>query len=598
MNIGNLNIGTRLAIGFGAICAALVFTVGQGTLMLGRINEGTNEIVKERMPRIEAPTRMLSEVNDIAIALRNMMLNDEAGDRAKQMEEIKSSRKEIDGIFQKLDGMLQNPKARALLASQQAINVNYVKAQDELLRMIAAGGDEAAAKAYLIKEVRPLLGQFKESINQQIEVQKGMAMDKANEAQATYESTRTLMIALGLVILAGAALLARWITRSITQPVRQALDVANAVAAGDLTSQVAVTGSCEVSQLLQALNSMNQQLVATVSTVRSSTDAIASASSQVAAGNMDLSSRTEQQAGSLEETASSMEELTSTVKQNADNARQANTLADTASGVAARGGQVIQEVVQTMEQIHAASGKIVDIISVIDGIAFQTNILALNAAVEAARAGEQGRGFAVVAGEVRNLAQRSAAAAREIKGLIGDSSERVEAGSRLVKDAGATMEEIVTSVRHVADILNEISSASQEQSAGIQQVNEAVTQMDGTTQQNAALVEQAAAASQALQEQAGRLTEAVAVFKLAGHVESAARVGVSASAPAAPAKRLAAPAPVAKAAAKPGAKSAAKPAARAASSAAVKPAAKAGVKPAAASRAPARDVVESDWEEF
>jgi methyl-accepting chemotaxis protein len=602
MNIGNLNIGTRLAIGFGAICAALVFMVFQATLMLGRINDGTGEIVKQRMPRIEAPTRMLSEVNDIAIALRNMMLNDDAADRVKQMEEITSSRKEIDGIFQKLDGMLQNPKARALLASQQAINGNFVKAQDKLLQMIAAGGDEAAAKAFLIKEVRPLLSQFKESINQQIDVQKAMAVDKANEAQATYESTRTLMIVLGLVILSGAALLARWITRSITQPVRQALDVANAVAAGDLTSQVAVTGSCEVSQLLQALNSMNRQLVATVSTVRSSTEAIATASSQVAAGNMDLSSRTEQQAGSLEETASSMEELTSTVKQNADNARQANTLADTASGVAARGGQVIQEVVQTMEQIHAASGKIVDIISVIDGIAFQTNILALNAAVEAARAGEQGRGFAVVAGEVRNLAQRSAAAAREIKGLIGDSSERVEAGSRLVKDAGATMEEIVTSVRHVADILNEISSASQEQSAGIQQVNEAVTQMDGATQQNAALVEEAAAASQSLQEQAGRLTEAVAVFKLAAHAGNVARVAAATSA--APAKRLAAPAPaaVARAAAKPAAKTAAKPATKAAAPAAVKPAAKAAAtasaKPAMASRAPARDVVESDWEEF
>jgi hypothetical protein len=271
---------------------------------------------------------------------------------------------------------------------------------------------------------------------------------------------------------------------------------------------------------------------------------------------------------------------------------------------------VIQEVVQTMEQIHAASGKIVDIIAVIDGIAFQTNILALNAAVEAARAGEQGRGFAVVAGEVRSLAQRSAAAAREIKGLIGDSSERVEAGSRLVKDAGATMEEIVTSVRRVADILNEISSASQEQSAGIQQVNEAVTQMDGVTQQNAALVEQAAAASQSLQEQAGRLTEAVAVFRLDAQAGGTAvqRAPVAAVATASAPPRLAAAkpaigrqpaaaAPVAMAAAAAG-KAVVKPAAKPAVKPAVKAVAKPAAKPAAGSRAPARDVVESDWEEF
>jgi len=598
MNIENLKIGTRLTIGFGAICAALVIMVGQGTMMLGRINEGTDEIVNKRMPRIDAPTRMLSEVNDVALALRNMLLNDEAADRARQLEEITSSRKEVDAIFQQMDGMFQDPKARAALDKQREANARYMKGSDELLRLIGSG-DAQGANAFLIKELRPTLRALKDATAEQMQIQKDLAMTKAQEAKATYEHTRNLMLGLGLAILVAAAALARWITVSITRPVRQALDVANAVAAGDLTSKVEVKGNCEVAQLLQALDTMNRQLVATVSTVRSSTDAIATASSEVAAGNLDLSSRTEQQAGSLEETASSMEELTSTVKQNADNARQANTLAETATGVAARGGQVIHEVVQTMEQIHAASGKIVDIISVIDGIAFQTNILALNAAVEAARAGEQGRGFAVVAGEVRSLAQRSAAAAKEIKGLIGDSSERVEAGSRLVKDAGATMEEIVTSVRHVADILNEISSASQEQSAGIQQINEAVTQMDGVTQQNAALVEQAAAASQSLQEQAGRLTEAVAVFKLDARAGGFERAPAPAAAPASSAPRLAvtkpapAPAPAPASASAP----ASAPAKRAAAVAgpAAKPAA---AKPAAASRAPARDVVESDWEEF
>jgi methyl-accepting chemotaxis protein len=601
MNIGNLKIGTRLAIGFGAICAALVFMVGQGTVMLGRVNAGTDEIVNQRMPRIDLPTRMQTEISDIALAVRNMLLNDDPADRAKQVEEITSSRKEIEVILQKLDSALYDPKAREVLAKQQAAGARYLKGQEELVRLINAG-DVPGAKLYLMKELRPALAALKQAVGEQIAVQKELAQKKALEAEQTYEQTRTLMIVLGLVILAGAALLARWITVSITRPLRHALDVANAVAAGDLTSKVDAKGDCEVAQLLKALKAMNEQLVATVGTVRSSTDAIATASSEVAAGNLDLSARTEQQAGSLEETASSMEELTSTVKQNADNARQANTLADTASGVAARGGQVIQEVVQTMEQIHAASGKIVDIIAVIDGIAFQTNILALNAAVEAARAGEQGRGFAVVAGEVRSLAQRSAAAAKEIKGLIGDSSERVEEGSRLVKDAGATMEEIVTSVRHVADILNEISSASQEQSAGIQQVNEAVTQMDGVTQQNAALVEEAAAASQSLQEQAARLTEAVAVFRLDTHAGGmavqrapiAASVTAPVAAPAAPrlaaakpaaAKRAPAPVVAAPVAAKPAAKSASKPATKQATKQATKPAA-------------ARDVVESDWEEF
>ena len=590
MNINNVRIGTRLGIGFGAVCAALVFMVAQGTVMLGRVNDGTDEIVNRRMPRIAASNQIQAEVNDIAIALRNMMLNDEPQDRARQVEEIVSSRKEIDTLLSKLDSVLANPKAREVLARQHESNAKYVAGQLALVKLIESG-DADGAKTYLAKQLRPVLAALKATNVEQMKVQAELASEKAALAASTYAETRTMMIVLGLVILAASAALARWITRSITQPVRQALDVADAVAAGDLTSKIEVQGDCEVAHLLKALKSMNEQLVATVGTVRSSSESIATASSQVAAGNLDLSARTEQQAGSLEETASSMEELTSTVRQNADNARQANTLADTASGVAARGGQVIQEVVQTMEQIHAASSKIVDIISVIDGIAFQTNILALNAAVEAARAGEQGRGFAVVAGEVRNLAQRSAAAAREIKGLIGDSSERVEAGSRLVKDAGSTMEEIVTSVRHVADILNEISSASHEQSAGIQQINEAVTQMDGVTQQNAALVEQAAAASQSLQEQAGRLTEAVAVFRLDAHAGNTAR---AASVVASPSPRLpaakpalarqpaAAAAPVPRPLVKPAAKSAVNPAA----------------KPAAGPRAPAREAVACDWEEF
>jgi methyl-accepting chemotaxis protein len=570
MKVKDLKIGTRLGMGFGVICLALVFTVGLGVVSLGRVNESTEAVVTKRMPRLEMSSRVLAEVNDIAIALRNMMLNDAPADRAKQIEEVTSSRKECEAILTELDKVLQDPRGRAILKQQQELNANYQKRAQELARLIEAN-DADGAKAYLTNELRPVLAAYKKAIAEQIGIQKELAAQDAAAAGETYGDTRNLMLALGVLILAGAGALAWWITASITRPVRRALDVANAVAAGDLTTRVEVTSQCEMGQLLAALKAMNDNLVKTVSTVRTGTEAIGTASGEVAAGNQDLSSRTEQQASSLEETASSMEELTSTVKQNADNARQANTLAEAASGVASRGGQVINDVVSTMEQINEASGKITDIISVIDGIAFQTNILALNAAVEAARAGEQGRGFAVVASEVRNLAQRSAAAAKEIKTLIADSSDKVGTGSRLVKEAGSTMTDIVESVRRVTDILNEISSASQEQTAGIEQINEAITQMDTVTQQNAALVEQASAASQSMQDQAARLSAAVAVFKL----EQAA----------APAAGLA-PAPV-RAAGR-----AALPAARPAAVKRPAPAAR----PAAAPRAKA--AVESDWEEF
>ncbi|MDE2431020.1 MAG: HAMP domain-containing protein, partial [Burkholderiales bacterium] len=303
-------------------------------------------------------------------------------------------------------------------------------------------------------------------------------------------------------------------TRNITKPLAEAVDVARTVAGGDLTYRFDITTKDETGQLLMALREMNHSLVNIVGQVRVGTETISTASKQIASGNQDLSSRTEEQASSLEETASSMEELTSTVKQNADNARQANQLAATASDVAIKGGTVVAQVVDTMGSINESAKKIVDIISVIDGIAFQTNILALNAAVEAARAGEQGRGFAVVATEVRNLAQRSADAAKEIKTLIGDSVNQVEAGSKLVDQAGATMHEIVESVQRVTDIMSEISAASQEQTSGIEQINIAISQMDEVTQQNASLVEEAAAAAESMQDQSRILAHAVSVFKV------------------------------------------------------------------------------------
>jgi len=336
----------------------------------------------------------------------------------------------------------------------------------------------------------------------------------ARDIAEDYVSGRITLLSLAAAAVVLGALFAWRLSAGIVQPLRRALVVAETVASGDLRVAIRVESRDEAGLLMQALKDMNLSLAKVVGEVRIGTDTIATASSQIASGNQDLSSRTEEQASSLEQTAASMEELTSTVKQNADNARQANQLAVSASEVAMKGGMVVSQVVDTMESINASSRKVVDIIGVIDGIAFQTNILALNAAVEAARAGEQGRGFAVVASEVRSLAQRSAAAAKEIKTLIGDSVEKVEEGSKQVEEAGRTMDEIVDSVRRVTDIMGEITAASQEQNSGIEQINQAITQMDQVTQQNAALVEEASAAAQSLQEQAGSLVQTVGIFKL------------------------------------------------------------------------------------
>ncbi|ALU91121.1 methyl-accepting chemotaxis protein [Herbaspirillum rubrisubalbicans] len=331
---------------------------------------------------------------------------------------------------------------------------------------------------------------------------------------AAISAGKSIELGVGVLVVVLAAALATLATRSITRPVREAVQIAKTVAAGDLGSRIEVTRKDETGELLQALKDMNSSLQRVVGGVRTGSDTIVTASTQIAGGNLDLSARTEQQASSLEETAAAMEQITSTVRRNADHARQANAMAGSVSEVASRSGLVVSDVVSTMDEIQASAREIAEIISVIDGIAFQTNILALNAAVEAARAGEQGRGFAVVASEVRNLAQRSATAAKEIKDLIGNSVEKVETGSKLVKDAGATIEELVMNVRNVTQIMSEISAASGEQEAGIEQVNQAIVQMDTVTQQNAALVEEAAAATEALKEQARRLAESVSVFRL------------------------------------------------------------------------------------
>ncbi|QNA90676.1 HAMP domain-containing protein [Massilia sp. Dwa41.01b] len=540
MNIANLRVRTRLFAGFGILCAFLLVIVLFSTAMLARINQDTSDIANDRMPKIAASHAVLTEVNTISIALRNMMLNADPADRAAQTADIQKARAAIDATLAELQQTIASVEGKALMSTSLDYNAKAVTAQDALLRHISAGELDQAA-AFLKDQYRPLLGEYRKALNAQITLQSSLATKAVAEAGRTYDNTVRTMVALAVVILVLAGLIAWRITISITRPVARALAIAETVAAGDLTSQIEVNTTDELGQMLSALKKMNESLVATVSTVRTGTDLIASASSQVAAGSLDLSSRTEQQASALEETASSMEELTSTVKQNAENARQASTLADAASTVAERGGHVISQVVGTMDAINDSSARITDIIGVIDGIAFQTNILALNAAVEAARAGEQGRGFAVVASEVRNLAQRSAAAAKDIKGLIADSSSKVGDGSRLVGEAGDTMQEIVDSIRRVTDIMGEISAASREQSAGIEQINQAVNQMDQVTQQNAALVEETSAAADAMRSQAATLATTVAVFRTGG---DAGRVQPAAAAAAAAAKapRLSRPA--------------------------------------------------------
>ncbi|MDH5480555.1 MAG: methyl-accepting chemotaxis protein, partial [Nitrosomonas sp.] len=411
----------------------------------------------------------------------------------------------------------------------------YVESRNRTMQM-AVKGDFEGARDNAQNDAAAKFSILHKSIFDLINLQARVAQQEYNEAQDNFNfifmiTSVAVMLGVALALIVGVFLI-----RAIVGPLDEAIRVANAVASGDLTSRIDANSTNETGRLLQALKQMNDNLVDLVGKVRLGTDSITTASGEIASGNQDLSQRTEEQASSLEETASSMEELTSTVRQNADNARQANQLAAGASEVAVKGGTVVGQVVQTMSSINDSSKKIVDIISVIDGIAFQTNILALNAAVEAARAGEQGRGFAVVATEVRTLAQRSAAAAKEIKELIGDSVSKVEDGTRLVDEAGTTMDEIVSSVKRVTDIMAEISAASQEQSSGIEQVNQAVTSMDEVTQQNAALVEEASAAAESMQDQAQALSQAVSVFKLSGGMGMAAAPVQKASRPPAVAK--------------------------------------------------------------
>ncbi|MCU4118007.1 methyl-accepting chemotaxis protein [Variovorax sp. N23] len=511
--LNNLKIGTRMGAAFATLLALLMLVLAMGLTSMRSIDRHLDTIVHNNNARVSAVGTMQNAIRDILASTVVVVLLNEEKDMAEEMKRITAAKARYSTAKDALAKLMVSDIGKEKLAKVDEAAVRSASATGLVIDMGLKNLNDEATRT-LMQQARPAL-QATLALLEELAVYESNLSEAASiQASHDYARATQLMIAVGGIALALGAWVAWFITRSITRPIGEAMLVAEAVAAGDLSSRVEARSRDETGRLMTALKTMNENLAKVVGEVRQGTDTIATASSQIASGNQDLSSRTEQQASSLEQTAASMEELTSTVKQNADNARQANQLAASASEVAVRGGSVVGQVVDTMSAINTSSKKIVDIIAVIDGIAFQTNILALNAAVEAARAGEQGRGFAVVASEVRSLAQRSAAAAKEIKGLIDDSVSKVEAGSHQVAEAGQTMDEIVASVRRVTDIMGEISAASHEQTQGIEQINQAITQMDQVTQQNAALVEEAAAAAGSLQEQAATLVSAVSVFKL------------------------------------------------------------------------------------
>ncbi|CAL63369.1 Methyl-accepting chemotaxis protein [Herminiimonas arsenicoxydans] len=531
----NMTVGTKLISSFLTLSVAGAIVAGIGIYNMGKINDKAGDIYNQELMGLSYIKDANIDLLFIGRARGNVLLSTTEEERTLNKENIKKYLASAKENLAKAQPLFVSDSAKALFAKYATVSQDYEK---EMWRALALADKEplqqrSAELTTSMAQTR-LHANTLDNVLTELSKQKEVRAAQAHvETEQLYDSSRAFMVLLVILSAFSGILLGVLITRNLKGQLggepNYAAGVAARIAAGDLTVAIDLRSKDQTSMLF-AMREMRDSLASIVSQVRSGTDTITTASGQIAAGNLDLSSRTEEQASALEETASSMEEITSTVKQNAENSQQASTLAVHASSTAIRGGAVVSQVVDTMGSITESSRKIVDIIGVIDGIAFQTNILALNAAVEAARAGEQGRGFAVVASEVRSLAQRSASAAKEIKQLIGDSVEKVDAGSKLVEQAGTTMKEIVGGIQRVADIMSDITAAGREQSAGIEQVNQAIAQMDEVTQQNAALVEEAAAASQSLQDQATHLSEIVSVFKLDNTQIQAAHAGKPAAA--------------------------------------------------------------------
>ncbi len=547
----NLRVAWKLGLGFGAVGLLLLLLAASAWIALVKVDDMVDLIVEDRYVKVMMVRDIDGELNQQARLTRNIVIFDDAQQRKTQLDQLAESRKEAAEVYDKLADLIKSEDGKALMAKALVSREGYKKALDAFVAQ--AQSNDPALRDTLLTQLRPAQLAYEKNLTELSKFQADLMSKDAKSSQKSVDQAElTILITagLGLTLAVFAALL---VTGSITKPIRRLVDSMDTLAAGDLTAEVVLDREDEVGQLQKGLHRLREALVNTVRLVRSNAESVATASAQIAQGNQDLSQRTEEQASALEQTAATMEELGSTVQSNADNARQADGLSRNAAEVASRGGEMVGHVVSTMQGISDSSRKIGDIIGVIDGIAFQTNILALNAAVEAARAGEQGRGFAVVAAEVRTLAQRSAQAAREIKTLITSNVEQVEQGNSLVDGAGRTMEEIVGSIKRVSDIVSEITAATMEQSNGIHQVGDAVGQMDLVTQQNAALVEESAAAAESLKIQAQQLLEAVDFFKLAGGGAAVASGSASLSRPGAVSK----PAASASGAAKTGAPAAA-----------------------------------------
>ena len=599
MNLANMKVGTRLGLGFALVLVLLVMVTVIGILRMAQIQNRLDHVVTVNNVVTRLVVDMRNNVSERVTSLRTLTLMTDPADMEPELNRFKEQTAKYDA----LQGKLASKFSEEASAEEKALLNQVKEAESTAMPAIAKASqlylanNAMDATRVMVKEIRPAQKKWLEGLDQLGSLEDKLNAQAQVDAEAAFASARNFMLVLlGLAVTLGilaASVITRGLLKQLGGEPGYTAKIAGSIAEGDLSIAIN-TKSTDRGSLLTEMKQMRNSLVDIVSQVRRGTHTITTASREIAAGNSDLSSRTELQASSLEKTASAMEELTSTVKQNADNAREANHLAATASDVARKGGEVVSQVVGTMGEINSSASKIADIIGVIDGIAFQTNILALNAAVEAARAGEQGRGFAVVASEVRNLAQRSAAAAKEIKQLIGDSVEKIGRGSKLVGQAGETMDEVVASVKRVTDIMSDIASASAEQSAGIEQVNLSIIEMDGMTQQNAALVEEAAAAFQSLQDQAAELQRVVSIFKLA---EGEEPVVAETPAPAAPGRA------VVVSQAKPQLK---KPGQRPAQRSAQRPAkAKAPVQeerpadaPASTAKKVAAAAASDDWEEF